>query len=99
MGLPRGKNVVIGFVFLKHPPHAFNVVPSMTPVTLGINVTEVESLVEPSMDASNTCGNLAGDKRATATRRLMIEQNAVGQVHSVCLAIVDEDPEGILLCH
>mmetsp|Transcript_6988 Transcript_6988/g.11601 ORF Transcript_6988/g.11601 Transcript_6988/m.11601 type:complete len:240 (+) Transcript_6988:495-1214(+) len=69
----------------------------MTPITLGINVTQVQGLVDSAVDARNTGGNLTSHKGAATARGLVVEEDTVGKVHAVGFSVVDKDPEGILL--
>lgn len=41
VSLPRCEDEIIGFVLLEHTPHALDVVASVSPITLGVEVTEV----------------------------------------------------------
>mmetsp|Transcript_18202 Transcript_18202/g.27028 ORF Transcript_18202/g.27028 Transcript_18202/m.27028 type:complete len:261 (+) Transcript_18202:28-810(+) len=93
------KNVVIGFVLLHHHPHTFDVITGMSPITLGINVTQVQGLILLLHNTSNTCRNLTGHEGAATTGRFVVEKNTIRQVHSVGLTVVDQDPEGVLLGH
>jgi len=69
----------------------------VTPVALGVDVAEVEALLQSLADARDGDGDLARDEGGTTAGRLVVEEDAVGQVHAVGLAVVDEDPEGVLL--
>ncbi len=69
----------------------------MAPVSLGVQVAEVEGLLLAAVDASDSAGDLTSDKSRTATRRFVIEENAVSGEHAVGLAVVDDDPVGVLL--
>mmetsp|Transcript_13501 Transcript_13501/g.27564 ORF Transcript_13501/g.27564 Transcript_13501/m.27564 type:complete len:233 (+) Transcript_13501:392-1090(+) len=98
-GLSGGENVIVGSVVLKHHPHPLDVIASMSPITFGVNVSEVQALVQPFVDAGDSHGNFTGDKCGPTTGRLVVEENSVGEVHSVSLAVVHKNPEGILLCN
>jgi len=69
----------------------------MTPITLGIDVAEVEALVDSLVDAGDGGGNFAGDKGAATAGTFVVEEDAICKVHTVCLAVVNKDPKGILL--
>jgi hypothetical protein len=97
MGLSGSQDVVVSLVDLKHHVHTLDIVASMTPITLGINVTKVNGLLDSAVDASNTGGNLTGDESATTAWGLVVEEDTVGEVHAVGFSVVDKDPEGILL--
>ena len=95
--LPCGKDVVIRLVLLQHAPHALDVVLGVAPIALGIDVAQVQALVDALVYPSDGGGDLAGDEGAAATGTLVVEENAVCQVHTVRLAVVDQDPESVLL--
>ena len=78
--------------YLQNQPHSINVVASMTPVTNGVEVSEIEAILHAQLDADNSARDLASDKSGTSTRRLVIEENTVGQEHSVGFTIVYNDP-------
>merc|ERR550537_291153 len=95
--LVGGKHVVIWLVDLKHSPHTFYIVSSMTPISLGIKITQVEALLKATLDLGNSTSNLSGDESRTTSRGLVIEKDTVTSEHIVCFTVVDDDPEGILL--
>ena len=97
MCFTSSQDIVIRFVHLKHHPHALDVIACMAPITLGINVTQIQGLVNAFVDTGDTGRNLTGHKGTATTRRLVIEENTVGQVHAVGLSVIDKDPESILL--
>ena len=97
VGLSGGQDVVIGLLLLKHAPHTLNVVAGMAPITLGVDVSEVEALVNSLVDAGDGGGNLAGDEGTATAGTLVVKEDAVGNVHAVGLTVVDKDPEGVLL--
>ena len=97
MGLSGGQDVVVGLILLEHAPHTLNVVAGMTPITLGVDISEVEALVNSLVDAGDGGGNLAGDEGTATAGTLVVEEDAVGKVHAVGLTVIHEDPEGVLL--
>ena len=97
MGLSGCQNVVIGLVLLKHAPHTLDVIAGVAPITLSINVSEVQALVDSLVDAGDRGRNLTGDEGAATAGTLMVEENTVGKVHAVGLTVIDKNPEGILL--
>jgi hypothetical protein len=69
----------------------------MTPISLGIKITQVEALLKATLDLGNSTSNLSGDESRTTSRGLVIEKDTVTSEHIVCFTVVDDDPEGILL--
>ena len=97
VGLSSGEDVVIRLILLEHAPHALDVVAGVAPITLGVDVAEVEALVNSLVDAGDGGGNLARDEGTATAGTLVVKEDAVGNVHAVGLTIVDKDPEGVLL--
>ena len=97
VGLSGSKDVVIGLVLLKHAPHTLDVVAGMAPIALGVDVAEVEALVNALVNAGDGGGDLTGDEGLATAGTLVVEEDTVGKVHAVGLAVVHEDPEGVLL--
>mmetsp|Transcript_32108 Transcript_32108/g.67312 ORF Transcript_32108/g.67312 Transcript_32108/m.67312 type:complete len:236 (-) Transcript_32108:172-879(-) len=71
----------------------------MSPITLRIDVTKVEAFVKSLADTGDGDGDLARHEGGSTAGRLVVEEDAIGQVHAVGFAIVDENPECVLLCH
>ena len=84
-------------LILKHHPHTLDIVASMSPITLRINVTKVEALVKSLTNTSDGNSDLTCHKGGTTTGRLVVEKDAIRQVHAVSLTVVDQNPESILL--
>mmetsp|Transcript_11082 Transcript_11082/g.17785 ORF Transcript_11082/g.17785 Transcript_11082/m.17785 type:complete len:277 (-) Transcript_11082:110-940(-) len=99
MSFSRRQHVVIGFILLEHPPHSFDVISGVTPIAFCVEVSKIQGLVETGHNPGNTGGDLSCDKRTSPTRRFVVEQNSVRQVHTVRFAIVDQNPIGVLLGH
>mmetsp|Transcript_8175 Transcript_8175/g.9528 ORF Transcript_8175/g.9528 Transcript_8175/m.9528 type:complete len:214 (+) Transcript_8175:510-1151(+) len=69
----------------------------MSPITLGIDITQEKSLLLTSMNTGYGSGNLTSYECSSTTRRLVVEENSVGKVHTICLTVVHQNPESILL--
>ena len=69
----------------------------MSPVTLRVEIPEVEALLLAEVDIRDGARDLAGDERAPAAGRLVVEEDAVARVHAVRLAVVDRHPEPVQL--
>jgi hypothetical protein len=52
---------------------------------LGVDVAEVEGVLQAEFDAGGGAGDLAGDERLAAARALVVEKNAVRRVQMVAL--------------
>src|SRR5579863_531689 len=93
--LARGQHEVARLIYLKNPVHPDDVILGMTPVALGIEVTEIERLFEAGLDAGNRAGDLAGDEGLAPDRALMVEQDTVRSKHAVGLAVIHRDPVAV----
>lgn len=94
----RGKNVIGRLIALNHEPHAFDIVTCVTPVSLGVEVSKVETVLLSHLDTHHGSRDFTRHEGVAAARRFVIEKNAIGQVHAVRLAVVDDHPVGVLLC-
>jgi hypothetical protein len=48
--------------------HAFDIIPGMAPVALGLEIAEIERVFQTDLDAGNAARDLAGDKGLAADR-------------------------------
>lgn len=95
MGLSSGENEIIGLVLLKHTPHTLDVVTGVSPITLGVQVTEVEALLLTERDFGDGTRDLSGDESSSTSRRFVVEEDTVRGVHSVGFTVVLDDPESV----
>ncbi len=92
------QNVVVGGIFLQDAPHALDIVTGMAPVTAGIEITEPKPVLKATFNGGDGSCDLAGDEGFAAKRAFMIEQNAVGSMKAVSVAIIHRRPVGVELC-
>lgn len=95
MGLSSSENEIIRFVLLKHSPHSLDVITGVSPITLGVQVTEVEALLLTERDFCDGARDLAGDESSSTSRRFVVEEDTVRGVHSVRFTVVLDDPESV----
>jgi hypothetical protein len=95
--LTSGKNKVIGDLLLEHEPHALNVVLCVAPITLGVEVTKVNGVLETTVDTGDGTSDLTGHESRTTPGGLVVEKDTIAGEHAVSLTVVDALPEGILL--
>jgi hypothetical protein len=93
----RGNDKVFRLVLLEHEPLHLDIVFGMAPVAAGIQISQVQAVLEPQADAGQRPGDFAGDKGFPADRGFMVEQNAVARIDAIGFPVVDADPEGIEL--
>ena len=82
-------DVVVRLRLLEHQPHRLDVLLGVAPVAPRVEVAEVEVLALAREDRRDAAGDLAGDERAAAPRRLVVEQDPVAGVEAVRLAVLD----------
>ena len=97
VGLAGRDHEVVRLVLLEHQPHRLDVVLGKAPVALGVEVAQVQLLLQPQLDARRRAGDLAGDERLAAPLGLVVEEDAVGCEQAVRLAVVDGHPVGVHL--
>lgn len=61
----------------------------MTPITHGIQITKVKTLLLVQLDGRHNTSNLASDKGSFTAMRFVIEEDSV---RVVGFAVVDSDP-------
>jgi hypothetical protein len=69
--------------------HGVDVVLGVAPVALGVQVAEVERVLQAELDARGGAGDLAGDEGLAAALALVVEEDAVAGEQAVRLAVVD----------
>ena len=93
----RGNDVVLGLAGLEDEPHTLDVVLGVAPVAEGIEVAEVEFVLQALGDAGGGEGDLAGDEGLATALALVVEEDAVAAEHAVGVAVLLDDPEAVLL--
>ena len=72
-GLAGGDDVIIGLLLLQHQPHGAHIVPGETPIPLGVQVAQLQHILQAAANACQGQGDLAGDELGAAQRGLVIE--------------------------
>ena len=93
----RGNDVVLGLARLEDEPHTLDVVLGVAPVAKGVEVAEVEFVLQALGDTGGGEGDLARDEGLAAAFALVIEEDAVAAEHAVGVAVLLDDPEAVLL--
>ena len=62
------EHVVVGLVLLQHQPHALDIVAGVAPVALGVEIAEIELLLQAEFDARHRARDLARDEGLAADR-------------------------------
>ena len=92
----RGNDVVLGLAGLEDEPHTLDVVLGVAPVAEGVEVAEVEFVLQALGDAGGE-GDLARDEGLATALALVVEEDAVAAEHAVGVAVLLDDPEAVLL--
>src|SRR5574341_1326631 len=98
MGFPRSDDEILRFWCLEHHPHGLDIVARESPIAFGIQVSQIEVLLDPEFDPRRSFGDLATDECFTPSRRFVVEENAVTGEEIIGLAVVNGHPVGIHLC-
>ena len=93
----RGDDVVLGLAGLEDEPHTLDVVLGVAPVAEGVEVAEVEFVLQTLGDAGGGEGNLARDEGLATALALVVEEDAVAAEHAVGVAVLLDNPEAVLL--
>ena len=93
----RGNDVVLGLAGLEDEPHTLDVVLGVAPVAEGVEVAEVEFVLQTLGDAGGGEGDLARDEGLATALALVVEEDAVAAEHAVGVAVLLDDPEAVLL--
>src|SRR6185436_8293962 len=92
MGFARRDNIIIRLVLLEHQPHSFNVFPCKTPISLSIEISHINLIVQTAFDTGDSAAYLTSYKRLSAPRGFMVEQDSVTGKHPIAFSVVDRDP-------
>lgn len=65
---------------------------TMSPVSLRIDVTEIQTVLFSDADIGDSPGNLPSNECPPSPRALMVEQDPVTRIHAICLTVIHRDP-------
>src|SRR6478672_7750468 len=89
-------NYIISWSFSLHNhPHCSHIVAGKTPISLRVQIAEVELLGSAMQNGCDSSRDLTSDKRRPASGRFVIEKNAVNRKHPICFAIIPSDMVGV----
>ena len=95
----RGDDEVLGSLLLEDEPHTLDVVLGVAPVAEGVEIAEIEFVLESLCDAAGRQGDLSCHEVLSAPLALVVEEDAVAAIEPVGLAVVLHDPIAVELCH
>ena len=64
----------------------------MSPVTPGVEVTEVETVLLAENNICRSPRNFTGDEGPSSSGALVVKQDTVAGIHAIGLPVVDGDP-------
>ena len=99
MGFTRGQHVVVRRALLQHEPHALHVILCAAQVALRINVAHDQPVRLAAQNFSQSQRDFALHEVVAAAHAAVVEQDAVGRVHAVRLAVIFDDPVRVQLAH
>jgi hypothetical protein len=94
---PGGNHEVLRLFLLQHKPLGGHVILRVAPIAPGIEVAEIEAILQALADIGQPPGDLAGDEGFAAAGGFMVEEDTVAGEHPVGFAVIDRDPVGIQL--
>lgn len=82
-----GEDEVVGKRVLKGEPHASDEFWGVSPIALGVEISEFEDFVGAMMDAGDGGGDFPSDETFAAAWRFVVVEDAVDDVHAMGLPI------------
>src|ERR1051326_1651112 len=95
MSLARGDDIILRLILLHHQPHRLDIFLGVSPVAFCVQVSEIDGILQPSLDARKTPGDLACDECLAPARGFVVEEYSVASEHPVTLAVIDRAPIGV----
>jgi hypothetical protein len=92
MRMSRSKHKIVARFLLKHKIHPLDIVLCVSPVALGVDVSEMHAFLLSKRDPSNGDADLARDEILLASRALVVEKDPIAGVHAVRFSIINCDP-------
>src|SRR5262245_16486035 len=86
MRLAGGNDKVVRLGLLQHEPDCFHVVFCVTPVSLGFEISKKQFVLSAELDSCRGLRNLPAHERFTATRRFVVEEDAIACEEPVTFA-------------
>src|SRR5262249_9679005 len=99
MRFAGGDDEVLRLLLLQHQPHRLHVVRRVTPIPLGVEIAEVELVLQAELDSRRSASDFTRNKCFASPRRLVIEKDSVAGEQAVRLAKIDRNPKRVQLGH
>ena len=97
MGENLALNMADKGIVLQDKPHTFHIVFGISPVAQGVQIPQVQFILESLCDACCRQGNFPGNKSFAPAFTFVIEQNAVYGKRAIAFAVILGYPETCLL--
>ena len=95
----RSDDEIIGLFLLQDEPHTLYIVLGISPVAQGIQVTQIQLVLQTVSDTCCGKGDFSGNEGLSAALTLMVEENAIAAEHAIALTIILDNPVTIEFCH
>src|SRR5438094_930169 len=92
VGFASSQHEIVAFTKLQNPPHAFDVFRCKAPISLRVQISEEQFLLQPLFDRRISTLDFASDNCFAAPRAFMVEHNDVACATSVALSKVNGRP-------
>src|SRR6266516_6973756 len=90
-------DVIIRLVLLKHFPHTFDIITSVTPVSSSIQIPDRKTVLQAKRDPGTGVCYLSSDKFQSSERGLMVEKHALAGEDAVSFSVDSRRPVRIQL--
>src|SRR5438874_181438 len=97
MGISRRQNIIVRLGLLQNAPHAIDVIARVSPIALGIEVSQKEPVLKTQMDCRDRARDFPRHKGLGPGRSLMVEQDSIRGMYSVGFSVIDRDPVSVKL--
>src|SRR5262245_51681979 len=94
MGFTGSDDIIVWLLLLEHEPHCKHILLGISPITLGVEIAEVELVGQPRSDLSYATADLSGDKSFSPTRGFMVEKDTIAAKDAVAFPVINSHPIG-----
>src|SRR3989338_9367160 len=94
MRLVSRNHIVIRPFFLKHQPHRLDIILRITPISLSIQISQIEFILESHFNPSDGHRYLTSHESLTPPGGLVIKKDPVTSEHAISFSIIHGCPVG-----
>src|SRR4051812_25048952 len=92
-----GNHEIFRTLLLQHQPHGLHIIAGVTPISFGVQIAQVEAVLQPQLYSRQGPDYLPGNKRLSTNRRFMIEKKTTAGIKTVGVSIAGSNPVRIEL--